>query len=395
MNLTELHRDIAFQGPSRHNDDERIYKSNSIIFDKIGCTIHCLKSLTAARYGTVHHFFEHTFFVPTTTAFLRFQEKNTSLETMNGATTNNSAPWLLRILLAVAVGVSTLSPTESWSPTPKNHRGVGRVDENDAITGIRAGADPAVSSSRRQLFQRSAAAVAAALVAAPSGAGAACLQGDTRPVCIGIYKVPLDDNILPYISTPEELHKFAPDLNYVPPIEYPASFESAMSMLKTQRLAADEIRKHVMAGKLEEAGIGVLGLIPKVTSGCRRVFADLETTIRTKGLVAGGKPGADQTVTLVAATASANDDPYGDRDGEDDEVTVVEALAIEMAENQMNYVTGYWGDCDITIGQGIRGELGQLTVAQLAILSSLRDATGALDDFLVTAETLSGTETIA
>mmetsp|Transcript_16428 Transcript_16428/g.38031 ORF Transcript_16428/g.38031 Transcript_16428/m.38031 type:complete len:312 (-) Transcript_16428:556-1491(-) len=311
---------------------------------------------------------------------------------MRSAKTNNATTRLLRILFVVAaVAVSTLSPVESWSPSSKNHRSVVR-DEFARTTEIRENVadDPASSSSRRRFFSRSAAAVAAALVSAPSDASAACLQGDTRPVCIGIYKVPLDENILPYISTPEQLHKFAPDLNYVPPIEYPTSFESAMSVLKTQRLAADEIRKHVMAGKLEEAGVGVLGLIPQVTSSCKRVFADLETTIRTRGLVSGGKSG------VVTASASSNDDLSGGVDVvDDDEVTVVEALAIEMAEDQMNYVTGYWGDCDITIGQGIRGELGQLTVAQLAILSSLRDATCALDDFLVTAATLSGTKSVA
>jgi hypothetical protein len=224
-------------------------------------------------------------------------------------------------------------------------------------------------SSRRQLFQQSVAAITAAAVAsAPSSANAACLQGDTRPVCIGIYKVPLDDNILPYISTPEQLHQFAPDLNYVPPIQKPESFEVAMAILRDQRNAADEIKQHVMAGKLEEAGIKVLGLIPQVTSSSRRVFTDLEAKIRTTGIVA-GRPKSDEP---------------------SESETTVEEMAIEMAENQMNFVTGYWGDCDITIGQGIRGELGMLTVAQLTILASLRDATCALDDFLVTAATLSG-----
>jgi len=37
---------------------------------------------------------------------------------------------------------------------------------------------------------------------------------------------------------------------------------------------------------------------------------------------------------------------------------------------------------DITIGQGLRGTMGVSAVAQLTILSELREATAALDDFL-------------
>jgi len=276
---------------------------------------------------------------------------------MQFAKTLFTAPWFFQMLLVIG----TLSRVESLSSSPKTNRNSNSPLQEDTV------------SSRRQLFQRSAAAAAVASASLfPSDANAACLQGDLRPVCIGFYKVPLDDNILPYISTPEQLNKFAPDLTYVPPIEYPKSFESAMSILKTQRALSDEIRQHVMAGKLEEAGVQVLGLLPQVSISCKRIVAELETTIRTNGIT--GK-----TNRAVASES---------------EMTV-ESMAIEMAEDQSAYVNGYWGDCDITIGQGIRGELGVLTVAQLTILASLRDATGALDDFLVTASTLSKNAKVA
>jgi len=257
------------------------------------------------------------------------------------------------LLVLLAIGMMPFE-VESWSPssqTNNQHRNKSPFDNE--------------LSSRRQLL-RTALLTAATAAAVPSSANAACLQGDTRPVCIGIYKVPLDENVLPYISTPEKLHEFAPDMNYVPPIEYPKSFESAMSVLKTQRLAADDVRQQVMAGKLEDAGVRVLGLIPQVTSSCQRVFSELQISIKTKGLVA-SRPKPEELT---------------------DSEETVETLAIEMAENQMFDVTGCWGDCDVTIGQGIRGELGGLTVAQLTILSSLRDATRAMDDFIVTASTL-------
>jgi len=250
------------------------------------------------------------------------------------------------LVLVLVIVMVTWPPSlvESWSPSQNNHRNIN------------------VESSRRQLFQKSASvacAAAAALVSTPSDAGAACLQGDLRPVCIGYYKVPIDENI-----TPEELQKFAPDLKYVPPIEYPKSFQSAMSVLKTQRADVSKIQQHVMNGNLEEAGILVLALLPQVTSSCQRIMTDLDAMIRNKG------------------------------DGTSSEVTA-RAMAIDRAEDQMSYVTGCWGECDVTIGQGMRGELGGFTVAQLAILSSIRDASGALDDFMATASTMCPSKTYA
>ena len=49
----------------------------------------------------------------------------------------------------------------------------------------------------------------------PTASYAACLPGDIRSECIGVYKMPLDDAVLKYVETPEQLKKFAPDLNWV------------------------------------------------------------------------------------------------------------------------------------------------------------------------------------
>ena len=49
----------------------------------------------------------------------------------------------------------------------------------------------------------------------PTASNAACLPGDIRSECIGVYKMPLDDAVLKYVETPEQLKKFAPDLNWV------------------------------------------------------------------------------------------------------------------------------------------------------------------------------------
>ena len=57
--------------------------------------------------------------------------------------------------------------------------------------------------------------LASLLTIDPIRTNAACLPGDVRSDCIGIYKLPLDDAVLGYVETPEQLKKYAPDLNWV------------------------------------------------------------------------------------------------------------------------------------------------------------------------------------
>jgi hypothetical protein len=210
-------------------------------------------------------------------------------------------------------------------------------------------------STRRQVFRNAAAGLAAAVTASPlllspKTSFAACLSGDLRPECIGVYKVPMDDAVLPYVGSKEALKRFAPDLEYVPPIAPPNSLSTALEILETQQLAAKDIKDVVSAGRLEEAGIKVLNLIPKVTSSGRYILS-----------------------TVQARTSSSS---------------TVDELKISMLENQLNTMLGLFGECDVVIGQGLRGQMGVSAVAQLTILSSLRDASAALDDFLVTSHKL-------
>jgi hypothetical protein len=212
-------------------------------------------------------------------------------------------------------------------------------------------------TTRRKVLENTIAGMTTAVIhtsmfwlVSPRLVSAACLQGDLRPECIGVYKVPMDDEVLPYVGTPEALKRFAPDLEYVPPISSPASLSSAMEILKTQQLAANDIKDVVSAGRLEEAGIKLLNLIPRVTSSGRYVLS-----------------------TFQARTMSNN---------------AIDELKVGMLENQLNLLMGLFGDCDVVIGQGLRGEMGVSAVAQLTILSSLNDASNALDDFLVLASKL-------
>ena len=266
-------------------------------------------------------------------------------------------PTKLLLLMAV-VG----RRAESWSASDTTSSSSSSRDHTRPHSTIRK---DNVVSSRRTVFRHTAAAalVAAATTASvsPKTANAACLQGDLRPVCIGIYKIP-DEEIYPFFRTPEEFKTYWPDLAYVPRIEKPKSFESAMVLLQTQRTLASEIQQQVLLeGDLEEAGIGVLGLLPKIGNGCNAVLQDLaETNIRVSGGMVKG--GDSETLSPV----------------------------FRDLERQIMDVNYYWGDADLVIGQGLRGELGaSSTIVRIRVLQSLRDATRALDEFLATAKRLS------
>ena len=57
-------------------------------------------------------------------------------------------------------------------------------------------------------------------------------------------------------------------------------------------------------------------------------------------------------------------------------------LASNRLEAQCALALGLWGETDIMVGQGIRGDLGVSAVAQLQLLTQLEEATAALDDFV-------------
>jgi hypothetical protein len=196
--------------------------------------------------------------------------------------------------------------------------------------------------TRRSMFVAAMGTVAASTIAIGTSK-AACLPGDLSPECIGVYKVPIDDEIRPYVGSQQALEKFAPELKFVPPIDAPKSHKEAMEMLLAQRLAADDIRNVVAAGRLEEAGIKVLNLLPKLTVAGRVAVADV----------------------------------FGNENGD-----VVGELRQARVQSQFQDLQGLWGGVDVMIGQGIRGDLGVSAVAQLQILQELSDGVRAYDDFL-------------
>lgn len=180
------------------------------------------------------------------------------------------------------------------------------------------------------------------MVLLPGQAQSACLPGDLSPECIGVYKVPMDNAILPYVGTEKDLKKYAPGVKYVPPVKGPQSYKDALDILEAQRLAADDIRSVVASGKLEEAGIKVLSLLAKLT------------------------PAGSLVINSMPAPA----DSIGE-------------IQLIKAKDALEELGGIWGEIDVMIGQGIRGSFGVSAVAQLQIMKEIDEAIRSYDDFLV------------
>eukprot|EP00545_Synedropsis_sp_CCMP1620_P008306 CAMPEP_0119003472 /NCGR_PEP_ID=MMETSP1176-20130426/582_1 /TAXON_ID=265551 /ORGANISM="Synedropsis recta cf, Strain CCMP1620" /LENGTH=204 /DNA_ID=CAMNT_0006955081 /DNA_START=14 /DNA_END=624 /DNA_ORIENTATION=+ len=179
---------------------------------------------------------------------------------------------------------------------------------------------PRVSNLDRRRVLNQISGLLPVLLAPVASSQAACLQGDTSPDCIGYYKVPLDDAILPYIGSPEKLEQFAPGVRWVPPIEYPKNYKDATAELEPLRKKCAALNDIILAGNLTQAGIEVLGILPRITVAGRVIVKSLSESKSTSSADVG-----------------------------------LRALRVESAYTDL---TSKLNSMDIMIGQGIRGDLG-------------------------------------
>ena len=175
-------------------------------------------------------------------------------------------------------------------------------------------------------------------------AQAACLMGDTSPDCIGIYKLPMDDAAMAYIDTPEKLRKNAPDLRWVPPVEYPKSYKDARAELNSLRQRCVGLGDVVLKGNLTEAGIELLGIFPRVTVAGRVAIRDIRE-----------------------APSSQGDDMS------------MKAYRAEVAHTEL---LSRLQQSDLLMGQAIAGQLGASAPAQIQILSEIREANAFFDELV-------------
>lgn len=182
----------------------------------------------------------------------------------------------------------------------------------------------------KHLFQTSILGITA-LTSIPQESKGACLAGDTSHDCIGIYKVPIDDNISHMVSTPEQLAKYAPDLRWTPPIEYPTNYNNAKEEIMALKDQVQALVPLVSKGDLTSAGVEILRIVPRITVAGRVVIGSLQ---------------------------------------EIDEFSM-KAMRSELAHSE---VLASLGSADVLIGQQFAGQFGSITVAQIQILEDLRDA---------------------
>ena len=181
------------------------------------------------------------------------------------------------------------------------------------------------------------------LVSLPKQSHAACLFGDTSPDCIGVYKMPMDDSALSYVDTPEKLAKNAPDVRWVPPVQYPKSYTDARAELASLQKRCAALPDLVLKGNLTNVGIEILGIIPRLTVAGRVVIQSLDD--------AKNKQGVDMSMKAYRAE-------------------VAHTALLNML-----------GQCDVLIGQAISGQLGAIAPAQLHILEDVGEANVLFNEF--------------
>jgi len=200
------------------------------------------------------------------------------------------------------------------------------------------------------------------LLTKAESARAACLSGDIRAECIGIYKLPIDALESPYIDTPEKLKVYAPDLQWVPPQPIPSTYANALDQLREQRRQLDAAQELIANGDMEKAGLVLLGIIPKVTVAGSVILKAFS-----------GESNKERNLAMKRRNKKDKDENGGiDNDGNPS--STPKATALEMKayriEYALNELLGYLGETDVLIGQGLRGDLGVSAPAQIEILSN-------------------------
>lgn len=178
----------------------------------------------------------------------------------------------------------------------------------------------------------------------PQKARSACLMGDTSPDCIGVYKMPMDDTAVNYVDTPEKLARYAPDVRWVPPVAYPKTFAQAKSELESLQTQCAALDDAVLKGNLTEVGVTLLGIVPRLTVDGRVVIQTMNDAKRTNG------------VDL--------------------------SMKAYRAESAHNELLNKLGQCDVLIGQAIRGQLGAPAPAQIQIMTDIKEANLLFDELM-------------
>ena len=201
-----------------------------------------------------------------------------------------------------------------------------------------------------------------------NSANAACLPGDLRAQCIGVYKVPIDAMSESDMS-PEKLKLYAPDLNWVEPVQYPKTYDDAISQLNELRQQLDDAQDLVAKGDMEASGISLLDIIPKTNAAGITIIQTINKALideRNKAMKS--KKRKDGEYVENPSTNKG---------------TILE-LKANRVQTALNELLGYLGETDVLLGQGLRGDLGVSAPAQIQILENFAECKREFDNFLAT-----------
>eukprot|EP00521_Asterionellopsis_glacialis_P013413 CAMPEP_0195308314 /NCGR_PEP_ID=MMETSP0707-20130614/38162_1 /TAXON_ID=33640 /ORGANISM="Asterionellopsis glacialis, Strain CCMP134" /LENGTH=301 /DNA_ID=CAMNT_0040372579 /DNA_START=439 /DNA_END=1347 /DNA_ORIENTATION=- len=190
---------------------------------------------------------------------------------------------------------------------------------------------------------------------------AACLSGDTSEDCIGVYKMPIDDAVLSYVETPEILKKFAPDVRWVPQVQSPKNYADAYQDLNNMYMKSCDLEKWVLTGNLTKAGVDILEIVPRVTVSGRVIVSQLRQLQPQQG------------ASLIEVSNS------GSLSGEDQQDWSMKSYRVDVALYELLILLG---QTDIMLGQGLNGQLGALTAAQIQILQEVKDVKNTFTDLM-------------
>lgn len=208
---------------------------------------------------------------------------------------------------------------------------------------------------------------AAVLTGKPLVVRAACLYGDTSSDCIGVYKVPMDEEFMPFMDTPEKLKTFAPDIRWVPQTVPPKSYGDALKLMREMRGKCEALNDIVLKGELEEAGVNLLDIIPKVTVSGRVILTTLQAAAQQQQRQQDG----EQPLQKASGNKARPRWPL--------ENISMKSYRAETAHTEL---LATLGQCDVLIGQARSGQLGALTLAQIHILADIREALEQFDEML-------------
>jgi len=196
----------------------------------------------------------------------------------------------------------------------------------------------------------------------PESSQAACLAGDTSTECIGYYKMPVveEDDAAGYFDTAENLSIYAPDVRWVPPVQFPKTYKLAREELMDMQKRIRELPVPVLKGELVYTGKELLEIVPRITAAGRVVI---------------------RTLTISSLKSSSPSPGRGRR--KQDGYTVQEFANIsDEAEDAHDDLLTNLAEIDIVIGQYLKGKAGAIIATQVQILQSLKEADASFSNLM-------------